>query len=315
MEERPENPNQGHECTDRDKPNPVQSERPALHPTTRRALLVERAVECSRCGARPTRGTTLFAYQDAGESTSGVANVDALTLACEACSTDGGSKSSSQLGGIDRLSEEGGSLTEWLKTNGSSKPLFATDEELVVEVKEDVREDDIECLKRSRKVDELLRREIKKIIDDYKGANNTYEGLVYVIFVRADGNIVPLYVGSSGKYNDDRTALNENMTTAPSKMARLGYSDYRHIGWLSRLVLGQSEDVEVPPRYNRWVNEIFEGSRRLKEPVFLWTTAWEHDQSGLASEEASLEELEEELIGITSNLYPDRLLNIQGAHF
>ena len=59
---------------------------------------------------------------------------------------------------------------------------------------------------------------------------------------------------------------------------------------------------------------MFESERKLRESVYFWAKAWRHDDTGLYYDfEVSLEHLEYQLIGMASDLYPDRLLNREGT--
>lgn len=316
MSNKDNSPYQGHDSTDREYSSDVLCGNQSLSRSTRLGLLADRAIECTSCGDNivDSPKKVLYLYHEGEPTPKGGDVLQALTLMCAECRSDDGLDDHILLDTLTEVSKEKQFLTEWFTNNGATVPLFATDDELVVKTDDEVRDDGAEYLKRSASADLLLKKEIEKVVTDYEMGDDRYEGVVYTFFVRVEGQIVPLYVGGAGKYGDDGTSLNANMTTNDSKLGRLGYSDYRHLGWLSRLVLGQTDEVDVPPRYDQWVDELFEESRRLKEPVWLWTTAWQQGQSGPDSTPSSLKELEADLIRIASNFYPNRILNIQGTY-
>lgn len=78
-------------------------------------------------------------------------------------------------------------------------PLFDTDETHTVEYKH-YGQNDRRILKRSMEMDEAIRDEGRKVINDWSTTNDTYDGLIYLMYWLDDGEVIPLYVGKAGKY-------------------------------------------------------------------------------------------------------------------
>lgn len=201
--------------------------------------------------------------------------------------------------------------------------LFDTDDQGTVRTKQHGR-DDRPILKRSPQMEELLRKEGQKVIEDWKESDDIYEGLIYLMHTVDGGDVIPLYVGKAGKYGRDGERLSANLRgiqTNTNKFARWGDGYAYHIGELSAVVLDHHTDQEVNRKkdpigkYLNWANRIFESdTRTLRQPVYFWTRAWRVDDTGPFYDfETSLEALEYNLISLASDLYPDRLLNTEGA--
>jgi hypothetical protein len=202
-------------------------------------------------------------------------------------------------------------------------PLFETDSEGVVQIKQHGR-DSRPILKRSRQMESLLSTEGRKVVDDWQGSDDTYEGVIYIMYTLDRDELVPLYVGKAGKYGRDGERLSanlKNIRTNRNKFARWGDGYAYHLGELSAVVLDHQGDPEVnrsrdPKRkYQSWADAMFiEGTRQLKQPVYLWARAWRYDDTGpFYGFETSLEALEYNLINLGSDLYPEKVLNSEGA--
>ena len=195
-------------------------------------------------------------------------------------------------------------------------PLFETDMSGVVQVKEHGR-DDRPILKRSTRMEDAIQQEGAKVIEDWNTTDDTYEGLLYLMYRHRDDEVVPLYVGKAGKYGRDGERLSANIAnlrgSSRGKFARWGDGYAYHIGELSAAVLDHERDPAQ--KYIDWADTLFEPkSRRLKEPIYFWTRAWRADDVGVRRDfETSLEAMEYQIIGLTSDLYPDDLLNTEGA--
>jgi hypothetical protein len=194
-------------------------------------------------------------------------------------------------------------------------PLFETNSDEIVQTKP-YGKNDRPILNRSREMEETVFTEGRKVIDDYQTSDDTYEGLIYLMYRIDDGDVVPLYVGKAGKYGKGDKNLSANLDGLrnhnTSKFARWGDGYYYHIGDLSAAVL--DHDKEPPNKYEKWAKHLFEHGRKLQEPVYFWTKSWRHSDTGLYYDfEVSLEHLEYQLIGMASELYPDELLNREGT--
>lgn len=193
--------------------------------------------------------------------------------------------------------------------------LFETDESLTVQYKNYGR-NDRRVLKRSETMEALVRKEGRKVIDDWAHSHDTYHGLIYLMYWIENGSIVPLYIGKAGKYGRDNEKLSANLQslqgTSTGKFARWGDSHYYHIGDLSAVVC--NHDKNKKQKYKSWAQQLFADGRQLSQPTYFWTKAWRKDDIGLYHEsEVSLEQIESQIIEFASELYPDQLLNDKGT--
>jgi hypothetical protein len=212
-------------------------------------------------------------------------------------------------------------ITEHVNTS-DPVPLFAT-EDGVVQIKQHGR-DNRPILERSPEMESMLRMEAGKVVEDWKGDGDTYEGVIYMMYVLRDGDVVPRYIGKAGKYGRDGERLSANLKgieSGTNKFARWGDGYAYHLGELSSALLDHHQNPEVnkdspaPGKYQRWADELFvDGTRRLEEPVYFWTKAWRVDDAGpFYGFETKLEALEYQLINLASDLYPSELFNSEGA--
>ena len=197
----------------------------------------------------------------------------------------------------------------------NSIPLFETDETLTVEYKH-YGQNDRRILKRSTEMENILRNEGRKVINDWSTTDDTYDGVIYLMYWLDDGEVVPLYAGKAGKYGRDGESLSANLEelrrSSTRKFARWGDAHYYHIGNLSAVIFNHKKNQKQ--KYERWANRLFEDNRRLKQPTYFWTKAWQEDDVGLYHDfEVPLGELEYQIIGLTSDLYAEQLLNEEGA--
>jgi hypothetical protein len=194
-------------------------------------------------------------------------------------------------------------------------PLFETDNNQVAQYK-NYGKDDRRILKRSERMEERVRNEGRKVINDWETADDTYDGLIYLMYWLDEGDIVPLYVGKAGKYGRDGEGLSANLQglqgASTGKFARWGDGHYYHIGNLSAIVF--DHDKNQKQKYKKWANRLFEEGKQLRQPTYFWAKAWRQDDVGLYHDfEVPLEQLEYQIIGLVSDLYPGRLLNDEGA--
>jgi len=194
-------------------------------------------------------------------------------------------------------------------------PLFDTDETHTVEYKH-YGQNDRRILKRSTEMEETIRDEGRKVINDWSTADDTYGGLIYLMYWLDDGEIVPLYVGKAGKYGRDGESLSANIEDlrggSTRKFARWGDAHYYHIGNLSAIIFNHEKNQKQ--KYEKWAERLFEDGQTLRRPTYFWTKAWQEDDVGLYHDfEVPLGELEYQIIGLVSDLYAERLLNEEGA--
>ena len=194
-------------------------------------------------------------------------------------------------------------------------PLFETDENLNAAYK-NYGNDNRRILKRSEEMEALVREEGRKVINDWYTTDDTYDGLIYLMYWLEEGDVVPLYVGKAGKYGRDGDRLSANLEDlrgkSTRKFARWGDAHYYHIGNLSAIIF--DHDRNKKQKYQKWADHLFKEGRTLRQPTYFWTKAWRKDDVGFYHDfEVPLEQLEYQIIGLTSDLYPDQLLNNEGA--
>jgi hypothetical protein len=207
------------------------------------------------------------------------------------------------------------SWTDRYVTTADPIPLFETDENLQVRHKE-YGQNDRRVLKRSAEMEDLLRNEGRKVINDWATADNTYDGLIYLMYWLEGDRVVPLYIGKAGKYGRDDESLSTNLEdlrgSGTRKFARWGDAHYYHIGNLSAVVF--DHDKNQKEKYERWADRLFSRDQTLRSETYFWTKAWSGDDVGLYHDfEVSLDQIEYQLIGAASDLFPDQLVNKEGA--
>jgi len=198
---------------------------------------------------------------------------------------------------------------------GDPVSLFATDDDLRVEYKH-YGKDDRRILKRSEKIEDLVRKEGRKVINDWSTSDDTYDGLIYLMYWLDEGDVIPLYVGKAGKYGRDGEGLSANLRglrgSSTGKFARWGDGHYYHIGNLSTIIF--DHDKNQKQKYEKWADQLFEERRQLRQQTYFWAKAWREEDVGLYHDfEVPLEQLEYQIIGLVSDLYPEQLLNDEGA--
>ena len=205
-------------------------------------------------------------------------------------------------------------------------PLFATDEDLSVQVPEVGDKSRRMLLKRSPEMEQFVISTAEKIVSDWKLHNQVYEGLIYLMF-RKDpkGRIIPLYIGKTETYGKNAGNLSaniENLNSNRGKFARWGDGYQYHIGDLSAVVLGHSEKAKTR-KYQTWAETLFEKFPviapelpKLKEQVYFWTKAWNKEDIGPWEDfgPTNLTFLEYLMIGVASSVYPENVLNKEGQN-
>ena len=154
-------------------------------------------------------------------------------------------------------------------------PLFETDETLTVEYKH-YGQNDRRILKRSTEMEKAIRDEGRKVINDWSTTDDTYDGLIYLMYWLDDGEVIPLYVGKAGKYGRDGESLSANLEdlrgSSTRKFARWGDAHYYHIGNLSAIIF--DHDKNQKQKYEKWANHLFKSGRTVHQPTYFWTKAW-----------------------------------------
>ncbi|SEP19315.1 hypothetical protein SAMN04487948_1207 [Halogranum amylolyticum] len=189
-------------------------------------------------------------------------------------------------------------------------PLFETDEDRRVVLTDNGR------LKRSVAIDERIRREGQKCVHPEGVTDDGYEGLLYMLYQLTESDqgrrptIVPRYIGKAEAYGK-KLELSSNFEeiakdrAGTKSFARWGDGDYWHVGELSMALF------EDDTRKVAWASELFEqGTHQLTDQTYLWVRAWNQDHhTGPYGYNATLAEVEPQLIGLAHAAFPSKLLN------
>lgn len=177
-------------------------------------------------------------------------------------------------------------------------------------------------LSRSKEMIELVKGEVSKVINDYKSEEEKYEGVIYCMFKKNSMNeVVPLYIGKAEKYGKSGN-LSENITLGKGKFARWGHGYAYHIGDLSAVAYSHTK-AKKPKKYTDWANALFarypatpSAELKLKEKIYFWMQAWESRSTGLQKDfgPTNLTFLEYQLIGVSTAIFPNEVLNKEGQN-
>jgi hypothetical protein len=175
---------------------------------------------------------------------------------------------------------------------------------------------------RSDAMIDMVSREVQKVTHDFKSNRDQYEGVIYMMHkISAHGDIVPLYIGKAEKLGKTEN-LSENITKGKGKLGRWGHGYAYHIGDLSAVAYAH-EETHQTKKYKDWAELLFKSypvihpqKLVLKEKVFFWMKAWEKGSVGLWKEfgTTNLTFLEYLLIGVSTSVYPEVLLNREGQN-
>ena len=172
-------------------------------------------------------------------------------------------------------------------------------------------------------MEKLILSETDKLVDDWKNEKDELDGLIYMMFLKDSGNVLPLYIGKAetiGKGNRNLSANIKNLHQDLSNFARWGDNYAYHIGDLSAAVLSGHATNKINRKYLDWAKALFNkfptSRPQLKQKVYFWTTAWNKTDIGVWKEFGStrLTFLEYLLIGVASSVFPDLLLNREGQN-
>ncbi|WNQ12063.1 hypothetical protein MJA45_03095 [Paenibacillus aurantius] len=175
-------------------------------------------------------------------------------------------------------------------------------------------------LKRSDVMESLVRQQSTTVIDDYHNRTDQYDGLIYMMLWKLEGEIIPLYIGKAEKYGKKGGNLSENMKGDSGKFCRWGYNYAYHIGDLSAVVCPDHLPEKRTRKYKKWAEKLFEtiqtDSPVLRQQTYFWISPWSKDWTGIWKDygKTSLTFLEYLLIGVASEIYSDTLLNDEGVN-
>ena len=200
-------------------------------------------------------------------------------------------------------------------------PLFQHSGDLIVGTKVIGTKLQRTVLCRSTQMEQLVRSETEKLFDDWERSGGKFDGLIYMMFLKKSGKVLPLYIGKAetiGKGNGNLSANIKNLNRDQSKFARWGDNYAYHIGDLSAVVIPGHKEDKASKKYLSWAQSLFEDfpspSPKLKEKVFFWAKAWERTSVGVWEDfgPTRLTFLEYLMIGVASSVFPDLLLNKEG---
>ena len=201
--------------------------------------------------------------------------------------------------------------------------MFETSFDLAVKTKQIGKPTPRSILCRSPEMDNLIRVECAKLIEDWKQKAFAYDGLIYMMLAEEPDSVVPLYIGKAetiGKGEGSLSANIKGIETNTRNFARWGDNYAYHIGDLSAAVLPGHDPRKINYKYIDWAGSLFEKHSTdapvLKRQVFFWTKAWSSKNLGpwLEFGPTRLTFLEYLLIGLASSAFGDVLLNREGRN-
>ena len=176
---------------------------------------------------------------------------------------------------------------------------------------------------RNPQMEALIRVECSKLIKDWKEKTYNFDGLIYLMLLENEGNLIPLYIGKTdtmGKGDGNLSANIKNIETNTRNFARWGDSYDYHIGDLSAVAVPGHGSKKVKLKYKDWAGCLFKkypaANPKLKRQVYFWAKAWGPKETGpwVDYGPTSLNFLEYLLIGLASSAYGDKLLNRKGRN-
>ncbi|MFC2083999.1 hypothetical protein ACFLS9_02995 [Bacteroidota bacterium] len=172
-------------------------------------------------------------------------------------------------------------------------------------------------------MEKLIRTEVEKLVDDWKTNTNKLDGLNYLMLLKEEDRILPLYIGKAetiGKGNNNLSANLINIHRDTSKFARWGDNYAYHIGNLSAVAIPGHTSTKVTKKYFKWADSLFvefpTNQPKLKKEVYFWAYAWAKENIGIWEDfgATQLTFLEYLLIGVASSAFPKILLNQEGIN-
>ncbi|ENF7816495.1 hypothetical protein ABR157_002263 [Enterobacter soli] len=206
------------------------------------------------------------------------------------------------------------------KITENSTPLFDTDHESIVRVRQVGKTVSRSILSRSESMEARVIAETNILLKDIERNSEQYDGLIYMMFTRQNDDVIPLYIGkaeSKGRSNPVSANI-KDVARVKDKFARWGDNYQYHIGDLSASVLPGHDARYVTLKYQHWAESLFVSypaeRPQLKQDIWFWCKAWNKNNTGIWPEfgPIRLTFLEYLLIGVASSLFPETLLNREG---
>jgi hypothetical protein len=194
-------------------------------------------------------------------------------------------------------------------------PLFATDADGNVQIKS-IGKDRRPVLMRSPDCESMILSVTDLLVDDWANKAFQFDGMLYMMGWKQEGNFVPLYIGKAetfGKGDRNLSANILNLHKDKSKFARWGDNYAYHIGDLSACVLPGHAEEKKTLKYQSWADCLFTQGSQLRQPVYFWAKAWAPAHIGIWEDYGAtpLAFLEYMLIGVAGQI-SSNLLNREG---
>ena len=203
-------------------------------------------------------------------------------------------------------------LRSWLSTMPDAVyvPLFATNEELLVETRNPPSGKTRVC--RSSAMEDAV---LAAVVEGLE--RPAWRGLLYMMAWGSRDQFRPLYVGKVGRFGKTDGQLNanlKNLHSDKSKFARWGDGNDYHIGDLSQALFGWPGYKAPCKKYLRWSEVLFveKSALRLREPTSMLLVPWDEGHRGTDGAECSLETAEGQAIELAIEEFGDIVLNVQG---
>ena len=201
-----------------------------------------------------------------------------------------------------------------------SVPLFAL-EDGFVKTKE-YGKNKRQILVRSSEMENLMRGLGKSLSAEHASGEVKSSGILYLMFRMNEGEVIPLYFGKAEIYGKGDKNLSANISDLKSgngKFGRWGYNYAYHLGDLSAVTLPGHPDAKKTKKYEDWKTALFvieEDGAKLKHDIRFWACAWNSERKSIWREYGSTRLAFEEylLIGVSSDLFPNDLLNREGRN-
>ena len=205
-----------------------------------------------------------------------------------------------------------------------SVPLFERDADLRVPSSPYGRDQRL-ILRRSAAMESLYVHLGDRVLRAFHEGRHDVEGILYMMFRPGgwdDTYVVPLYIGRTGMFGV-KGGLSANLAAIRSdrgKFGRWGSNYAYHIGDLSAVACPGHPESKRSLKYQRWAERLFvdapSETPTLRTDTRFWATVWDSGSQSIWQEfgHTSLAFEEYLLIGVSSVLFPDDLLNDEGVN-
>lgn len=177
-------------------------------------------------------------------------------------------------------------------------------------------------LSRSDEMDAKMRKLGRALVTAHESGQVEHSGILYMMFMHEEDAIIPLYIGKAeiyGKGDKNLSANISDLVSGNGKFGRWGYNYAYHIGDLSAVTLPGHAEAKRTIKYESWKNSLFDvgdGKVKPKNEIRFWACLWGPDRQSVWKEYGATRLAFEEylLIGVASDVFPDRLLNREGRN-